>query len=74
MRWTPTSRKATTSRAKWWSLPVSCELNGDWWHAEFIPKDGKIVYREAGGDPEAIAIAAGQTLTYDFNAGTGVIK
>ena len=53
---------------------VSCELNGDWWHAEFVPKDGKIVYREAGGDPEAIAIAAGQTLTYDFNAGTGVIK
>ena len=53
---------------------VSCTLNGDWWHAEFVPKDGKIVYREAGGDPEAIAIAAGQTLTYDFNAGTGVIK
>ena len=23
---------------------------------------------------KAIAIAAGQTLTYDFNAGTGVIK
>ena len=53
---------------------VSCELNGDWWHAEFVPKDGKIVYREDGGDPEGIAIAAGQTLTYDFNAGTGVIK
>lgn len=53
---------------------VSCELNGDWWHAEFIPKDGKIVYREAGGDPEAVAIAAGQTVTYDFNAGTGVVK
>ena len=53
---------------------VVCELSEDWWHAEFIPKDGKIVYREAGGDPEQIAVAAGQTITYDFNAGTGIVK
>ena len=53
---------------------VSCTLNGDWWHAEFIPKDGKIVYREAGNDPEAVAIAAGQTLTYNFNEDTAEIK
>ncbi len=53
---------------------VSCTLNGDWWHAEFIPKDGKIVYREAGGDPEAVAIAAGQTLTYNFNEDKSEIK
>ena len=53
---------------------VSCTLNGDWWHAEFIPKDGKIVYREAGGDPEGVAIAAGQTLTYNFNEDTAEIK
>lgn len=53
---------------------VSCTLNGDWWHAEFIPKDGKIVYREAGGDPEAVAIAAGQTLVYNFNEDKSEIK
>lgn len=53
---------------------VVCELSGDWWHAEFIPKDGKIVYREGGNDPEKIAVAAGQTITYDFNAGTGIVK
>jgi len=53
---------------------VVCTLSADWWHAEFIPKDGKIVYREAGGDPEKVAVSAGQTITYDFNAGTGVVK
>ena len=53
---------------------VVCTLSGDWWHAEFIPKDGKIVYREAGGDPEMVAIEAGKKITYDFNAGTGVVE
>ncbi len=46
----------------------------DWWHAEFIPMDGSIVYREKGGDPAAVAITAGQKITYDFNAGTGTIE
>lgn len=46
----------------------------DWWHAEFIPKDGAIVYRETGGDPEAVAITADQKIIYDFNAGTAVIQ
>lgn len=48
---------------------------GNWWHREFIVKDGQIVYRGTGGsDPEAIALTAGQTITYDFNAGTGSIQ
>jgi hypothetical protein len=46
----------------------------DWWHAEFIIKDGKIVYRGTGGDPEAIALKAGQTVTFDFNNEAGSIK
>ena len=46
----------------------------DWWHAEFIPKDGQIVYRGTGGDPDAVAVKAGQKIVYDFNAGTGVIE
>lgn len=47
---------------------------GDWWHAEFVIKDGKIVYRGNGGDPEAIALKAGQTVSFDFNNEAGSIK
>ena len=47
---------------------------GDFWHREFIIKDGKIVYRGAGGDPENIPLTAGQEVSFDFNAGTGSIK
>lgn len=46
----------------------------DWWHAEFIPKDGAIVYRETGGDPAEVPVTAGQKITYDFNAGTAVVE
>ena len=48
--------------------------NLNWWHAEFIPKDGGIVYREGGNDPEQIAIEEGKVITYDFNAGTSSIE
>lgn len=47
---------------------------GNWWHREFIIIDGKIDYRADGGDQPAVALTAGQTITYDFNAGTGSIK
>lgn len=47
---------------------------GNWWHREFNIYDGKIVYRAAGGDQDAVAVSAGQTITLDFNAGTGSIK
>ena len=46
----------------------------DWWHAEFIPSGGQIVYRGTGGDPAEVAVTAGQKIVYDFNAGTGVVE
>ena len=53
---------------------VKCTINADWWHAEFIPLNGEIFYREAGGDPEQVAVEAGKVITYDFNAGTGTVE
>ena len=47
---------------------------GNWWHREFNIFEGKIVYRAEGGDQEAVAVTAGQTVTLDFNAGTGSIQ
>ena len=47
---------------------------GNWWHREFVPVDGKIVYRATGDDPQAVNVADGQKVTYDFNAGTATIK
>ncbi len=54
-------------------LLTSTDGSLDWWHAEFIPKDGQIVYRETGGDPDAVSISIGERIVYDFNAGTGVV-
>ena len=47
---------------------------GNWWHREFNIYDGKIVYRADGGDQAAVPVTAGQSITLDFNAGTGTIK
>ena len=46
----------------------------DWWTREFIILDGKIVYRGTGDDQTRVACKAGQTVTLDFNAGTGSIN
>ena len=47
----------------------------DWWHAEFIFLDGKIEYREDGGDQERVNLNAGsQTIELDFINHTGKIK
>ena len=46
----------------------------NWWHRELNIYDGKIVYRADGGDQEAVPVTAGQSVTLDFNAGTGTIK
>lgn len=47
----------------------------DWWHAEFIFLDGKIEYREDGGDQERVSINAGeQTIELDFINQTGKIE
>jgi hypothetical protein len=47
---------------------------GNWWHREFNIYDGKIVYRAGGNDQAAVNVTAGQTISLDFNAGTGSIK
>jgi len=47
---------------------------GDWWQKEFIILDGKIEYRGNGGDQTRVPVTAGQTITLDFNAGTGTIQ
>ena len=49
----------------------------DAWKSEFSVFDGKIVYRGNAGDfsaDNAVTLAAGQTVTYNFNAGTAVVE
>lgn len=46
----------------------------DWWQMEFNIYDGKIVYRGEGGDQAAVEVAAGQTVTLDFNTESGSIQ
>jgi hypothetical protein len=46
----------------------------DWWQMEFNIFDGKIEYRAGGNDQAAVPVNAGQTVTLDFNAGTGSIQ
>jgi hypothetical protein len=48
--------------------------SGDWWSREFNIYDGKIEYRGTGGDQTAVPVTANQTVTLDFNAGTGSIQ
>lgn len=56
--------------------PVSAAAAGNWWHRELGVSGGKIVYRAAGDEVQDSfdTVAAGQTITLDFNAGTGTIK
>jgi len=49
-------------------------VGGDWWKMEFVPIDGVIEYRGVGNDQDRIPVAAGATVTLDFNAGTGKIN
>lgn len=53
---------------------AATEAGIDWWRMEFILRDGVIEYRGNDGDQEAVAVTAGQTITLDFNAGTGSIQ
>ncbi len=46
----------------------------DWWNAEFNVFDGKILYRNAGGDQEAVEGQAGQIITLHFDDNTGSIE
>ena len=58
------------------SLRLYSDINnsGNWWQSEFNIFDGKIVYRADGNDQDAVTATAGQTVTLDFNAGTGSIR
>ncbi|MBR5829868.1 MAG: SusF/SusE family outer membrane protein [Tidjanibacter sp.] len=59
--------------AAWLRMYVQVE-EYDWWRSEFNIYDGNIVYRADGNDQEAVAVTAGQTITLNFNAGTGSIQ
>ena len=50
------------------------ELVGNWWKAEFMVFDGKIVYRGNGGDQERIQGEVGQKLYLNFTTITGHIE
>ena len=52
---------------------ASAIATSPWWTREFNVFDGKIVYRGAGGDQDAVPVKAGDKVTLDFNAGTGTI-
>ena len=56
------------------SAPAALTEHTNWWKREFVVVDGKITYRGNGGDPTAVALTIGQTITLDFNAGTGSIQ
>ena len=53
---------------------ASSIATSDWWSREFIILDGKIAYRGNGDDQQRVNVKAGQKVTLDFNAGTGVIE
>lgn len=49
-------------------------VGGDWWKMEFVFLDGKIAYRGKGDDQDRVQVAAGKTVTLDFNAGTATVQ
>ena len=53
---------------------TSSGTEADWWQMEFMVFDGKIAYRGKGGEQLRVAVESGQTVTLDFNAGTGTIE
>ena len=69
--------KATVQAAGELRMYVASAIStSDWWTREFIILDGRIDYRgddEGQGDQARVNVLAGQTVTLDFNAGTGSI-
>ncbi len=46
-----------------------------WWNAEFVVNGTAIEYRnDSGNDPTAVALTAGQVVTYHFDDNTGSIE
>jgi starch-binding outer membrane protein SusE/F len=52
----------------------SAGVGGDWWRMEFVILDGKIAYRGNGGDQTRATVAAGKTVSLNFNNNTGTIQ
>lgn len=55
-------------------LRMYVAVGAEWWQSEFIILNGEIAYRGDGDDQERVEVAAGATVTLDFNAGTGAIQ
>ncbi|MDR2065164.1 MAG: SusF/SusE family outer membrane protein [Prevotellaceae bacterium] len=53
---------------------ASSATNADWWQMEFVVINGDIVYRGTGDDQQRVTVAAGKTVTLDFNSGTGTVQ
>jgi hypothetical protein len=70
-----TATTAAAGELRMYAGSTFAAATGNWWHREFNVFDGKIEYRAGGGDQEKVnATGAGQTVTLDFNAGTGSIQ
>ena len=67
--------KGTTAAAGDIRLYAASSIaTSDWWTREFVFFDGKIAYRGNGGDQDRVNVAAGKTVTLDFNKGTATIE
>lgn len=71
---TMTATAAAANNLRMYAVSTFAAATGNWWHREFNIYDGKISYRGTGGELAAVPVTAGQTITLDFNAGTGTIK
>ena len=71
---TMTATAAAANNLRMYAVSTFAAATGNWWHREFNIYDGKISYRGTGGELGAVPVTAGQTITLDFNAGTGTIK
>jgi hypothetical protein len=69
-----TTAASATAESELRMYATSSGTEADWWRMEFIVLGGKIEYRGNGGDQTRVKVAAGRTVTLDFNAGTGNIE
>ena len=69
-----TATATAANNLRMYAVSTFAAATGYWWHREFNIYDGKISYRGTGGELAAVPVTAGQTITLDFNAGTGTIK
>ena len=67
--------KGTTTAAGDIRLYAASSIaTSDWWTREFVFFDGKIAYRGNGNDQDRVNVAAGKTVTLDFNKGTATVE